>query len=54
MLDGKPELTPVAIQAGLLLARRMCGVSEMKVKKSLTVILVNINITNAIQWAICN
>merc|ERR1712117_622198 len=30
VLDGKPELTPVAIQAGLLLARRLCGVSAMK------------------------
>ena len=33
VLNEKPELTPVAIQAGLLLARRMCGVSEKKVKK---------------------
>ena len=32
VLDGKPELTPVAIQAGLLLARRLCGLSEAKVK----------------------
>ena len=30
MLDGKPELTPVAIQAGILLARRLCKVSEVK------------------------
>jgi len=29
VLDDKPELTPVAIQAGKLLARRMCGVSEV-------------------------
>lgn len=29
VLDDKPELTPVAIQAGKLLARRLCGVSEM-------------------------
>jgi len=29
MLDDKPELTPVAIQAGKLLARRLCGVSEV-------------------------
>merc|ERR1712096_347306 len=28
VLDDKPELTPVAIQAGKLLARRLCGVSE--------------------------
>jgi len=28
VLDDKPELTPVAIQAGRLLARRLCGVSE--------------------------
>ena len=28
VLDGKPELTPVAIQSGRLLARRLCGVSE--------------------------
>jgi len=29
MLDGKPELTPVAIQAGKLLARRLCGKSNV-------------------------
>lgn len=29
VLEDKPELTPVAIQAGKLLARRMCGVSDM-------------------------
>merc|ERR1712158_180002 len=29
VLDNKPELTPVAIQAGKLLARRLCGVSEV-------------------------
>ena len=29
MLDGRPELTPVAIQAGKLLARRLCGQSEV-------------------------
>ncbi len=29
VLDGKPELTPVAIQAGRLLARRLCGVSNL-------------------------
>ena len=29
-MDDKPELTPVAIQAGVLLARRICGVSEVK------------------------
>jgi len=28
VLQDKPELTPVAIQAGKLLARRMCGVSD--------------------------
>jgi len=28
VLDDKPELTPVAIQAGKLLARRLCGVSD--------------------------
>merc|ERR1712123_339216 len=28
VLDDKPELTPVAIQAGKLLARRLCGLSE--------------------------
>ena len=27
VLDDKPELTPVAIQAGKLLARRLAGVS---------------------------
>jgi thioredoxin reductase (NADPH) len=27
VLDGKPELTPVAIQSGILLARRLCKVS---------------------------
>ena len=30
VLDGKPELTPVAIQAGILLARRLCRISEEK------------------------
>jgi hypothetical protein len=29
VLEGKPELTPVAIQAGRLLARRLCGVSNL-------------------------
>jgi len=28
VLEDKPELTPVAIQAGKLLARRLCGVSK--------------------------
>jgi len=28
MIDGKPELTPVAIQAGKLLARRIAGVAK--------------------------
>jgi len=29
VLDDKPELTPVAIQAGKLLARRLCGTSDL-------------------------
>jgi len=29
VLDDKPELTPVAIQAGKLLARRLCGTSDV-------------------------
>jgi hypothetical protein len=29
VLDDKPELTPVAIQAGKLLARRLCGASDL-------------------------
>merc|ERR1712123_267964 len=29
VLDDKPELTPMAIQSGKLLSRRLCGVSEM-------------------------
>lgn len=29
VLDDKPELTPVAIQAGRLLARRLCGTSDL-------------------------
>jgi len=29
VLDDKPELTPVAIQAGRLLARRLCGTSDI-------------------------
>merc|ERR1719268_27663 len=29
VLDDKPELTPVAIQAGRLLARRLCGASDI-------------------------
>ena len=32
ILEGKPELTPVAIQAGKLLARRLFGGSSIKVK----------------------
>ena len=28
MIDGRPELTPVAIQAGKLLARRIAGVAK--------------------------
>lgn len=31
VLEGKPELTPVAIQAGKLLARRLHGTSSEKV-----------------------
>lgn len=31
VLEGKPELTPVAIQAGKLLARRLFGDSSEKV-----------------------
>lgn len=30
VLHGKPELTPVAIQAGRLLARRLCGVADAR------------------------
>lgn len=29
VLEGKPELTPMAIQAGKLLARRICGSSQV-------------------------
>ena len=29
VLDDKPELTPVAIQAGKLLARRLCGADDV-------------------------
>jgi thioredoxin reductase (NADPH) len=32
ILDGKPELTPMAIQAGRLLARRLFGGSNAKVR----------------------
>lgn len=35
ILEGKPELTPVAIQAGQLLARRMFTDSTMQVGVSL-------------------
>ena len=31
VLEGKPELTPVAIQAGRLLARRLYGGAKNKV-----------------------
>lgn len=34
VLEGKPELTPVAIQAGKLLARRLFGASSQKVISS--------------------
>lgn len=30
VLDGRPELTPVAIQAGINLARRLCKLSDVK------------------------
>ena len=33
VLDGKPELTPVAIQAGKLLARRLFAGGKLKVCK---------------------
>ena len=33
VLDGKPELTPVAIQAGKLLARRLFAGAKDKVAK---------------------
>ena len=32
ILEGKPELTPVAIQAGRLLARRLYGNATLKVR----------------------
>ena len=35
IMEGKPELTPVAIQAGKLLARRLFGASLEKVSFSL-------------------
>ena len=31
VLDGRPELTPVAIQAGRLLSKRLFASSELKV-----------------------
>lgn len=31
ILEGKPELTPVAIEAGLLLARRLYAKSDLQV-----------------------
>lgn len=34
ILDGKPELTPVAIQAGKLLARRIARLSDIQVSNS--------------------
>ena len=41
MIDGRPELTPVAIHAGKFLARRIAGVSTTltdydKVRKTLS------------------
>ena len=33
VLEGKPELTPVAIQAGKLLAQRLYGGSKVKVRQ---------------------
>lgn len=35
VLDGKPELTPVAILAGKLLARRLYGGSKIQVLRQL-------------------
>lgn len=34
IIDGKPELTPVAIQAGKLLAKRLFGGANLKVSQS--------------------
>lgn len=38
VIDGKPELTPVAIQAGKLLAKRLFGGANLKVSKRCFVI----------------
>ena len=32
VIEGRPELTPVAIQAGKMLARRLAGVSKLRVR----------------------
>lgn len=44
VLEGKPELTPVAIQAGKLLARRLFGASLEKVSFSLLLTCVFVSI----------
>lgn len=44
ILEGKPELTPVAIQAGKLLARRLFGGSLEKVSFSLLLTCVFVSI----------
>lgn len=51
ILDGKPELTPVAIQAGKLLARRLFGVSLEKV--SLFLLLTCLYVCVFVSLCVC-
>ena len=43
VLKGKDELTPVAIQAGRLLARRLYGSGRLEVSNSIYIIYIMIN-----------
>lgn len=51
ILEGKWELTPVAIQAGRLLARRLFAGSSVKVLISIKRLLINY--VHALQLIIC-
>ena len=49
VLEGKPELTPVAIQAGKLLARRICGSSKVQTNYG----LVPTTVFTPLEYGVC-
>ena len=54
MIDGKPELTPVAIQAGKLLARRIAGVAKTLTDYDKVIILNDVVlIIRSAYWSSC-